>query len=80
MLRLLYWVQNAAPEGEAVLPTLDDLGLNATVLLAACAVVRSQPVASRVVTYNQRLQWDVLIKLYGSEGALNQMISSLEGS
>jgi hypothetical protein len=37
LLRLLYWVQNRAPEGETALPTLDNLGLNTKILSEARA-------------------------------------------
>ena len=78
LLRLLYWVQERVPEGTSALPTLDDHDLNARVLTDALAEVRSQAFDSRVVTRKQRLQWDVLIKLYGSEEKLGEVINSLE--
>ena len=80
LLRLLYWVQEKVPVGASALRTHGDLDLNAKILTGALAEVRIQAFDSRVVTRKQRLQWDVLIKLYGSEEILGQVITSLEGS
>jgi hypothetical protein len=80
LVRLLYWAQEQAPEGTSALPTLDDLELNAKVLIEARAEVRSQPIGSRVVKRQQCLQWDALVRLYRSEATLGQVIASLEAT
>jgi len=80
LLRVLYWVQERMPEGTSSLPTQDNIDLNAKILINARAEVRSQDMGSRVVKRKLRLQWDVLLKLYGSEEALGAMINSLEAS
>ena len=80
LLGLLYWAQERLPEGTSVLSTHDDLDLNAKILLDARAEVLTQAMGSRVVTRKQRLQWDVLVKLYGSEDTLGEAISALEAS
>ena len=80
LLRLLYWASGRVPEGISALRTHDNLDLNAKILTDARAEVRIQTMDSRIVTRKQRLQWDVLIKLYGSEEALDQVINSLEAA
>jgi hypothetical protein len=80
LLRLLYWVQERLPEGTSVLPSHDNLDLNAKVLTDARAEVRSQAMGSRTLRRQQRLHWDVLIKLYGSEETLRQVVDSLDAS
>lgn len=78
LLRLLYWVQQKLPDDESALPTQDNPDLNAKVLVDARAEVRSQAQNTRVLGRQQRLHWDVLVKLYGSEQALCQVIDVLE--
>ena len=80
LVGLLYWAQERTPEGTWTLPTHDNLELNAKILIDARAEVYSQAMGSRVATRKQRLQWDVLIKLYGGEEALGQVIDALEAS
>ena len=64
---LAHWVQQLLPDGELVLPALDNLDLNANILTGALTEVRSQDHDSRVVTRKRRLQWDMLTDLYGGE-------------
>jgi hypothetical protein len=80
LLRLLYWVQDRLPAATSALPTRDNPDLNAKVLIDARAEVRSQDLNSRVLKRQQRLHWDVLIKLYENENALSEVINLLEAT
>lgn len=80
LLRLLYLVQEKMPAGELVLPTTDNLELNAKILTSARSEVRSQEMGSRTVVSKPRLQWDVLVQVYGGEEKLTQVVTALEES
>ncbi len=80
LLRLLWWLQSKAPEGTSVLPTSDDLALNVAILRDARGEVLSQSLDSRALKRQPRLQWDLLVRLYGSEEALGHMIGALRDS
>jgi hypothetical protein len=80
LLRLLYWVQDRLPAATSALPARDNPDLNAKVLTDARAEVRSQDLNSRVLKRQQRLHWDVLIKLYENENALSEVINLLEAT
>ena len=80
LLRLLYWVQERLPEELSALPTHDNPDLNAKILTDGRAEVRSQAMGSRFLERQQRLHWDVLVKLYGSEKDLGQAVDVLEAT
>lgn len=80
LLHLLYWVQQKLPEGTSALPAKDNLGLNATVLIEAKAEVLSQALGSSTVRRLPRLQWDVLVNLYGGEDTVREVVDALEAS
>lgn len=80
LFRLLFWLQSKLPEGTPVLPTTDDLELNAAILLRSRTEIRSQGQGTRRLTRKQRLQWEILVKLYSDEETLDRAIQSLETS
>jgi hypothetical protein len=80
LLRVLYWVQEKLPAGKFVLTTTENLELNTKILLGARSEVRSQDMGSRTVIRKQRLQWDVLVSVYGDEEQVAQVVNALDES
>jgi len=80
LLRVLYLAQEKLPTGKLVLSVTDDLELNAKVLTSARSEVLSQAMGSRAVIRRPRLQWDVLIAIYGDEATLSGIVRSLKES
>ncbi len=80
LLLVLYRVQEKLPAGKLALTITDNLELNAKILLGARSEVRSQEWSSRTVTRKQRLQWDVLVSVYGGEEQVARVVNALTES
>jgi hypothetical protein len=70
LLRLLYAARKFGAPITAMVTEVEEPALTASILKSALTESRSQPMGSRAIRREARLQWQVLIELYGSEEAL----------
>jgi hypothetical protein len=73
LLAPVHWDESAPP----ILTSTDSPELNAKILTAARSEVHSQAMGSRAVRTRIHLQWDALIKVYGSEEALRAAVDTV---
>lgn len=79
LVRILYHVLNTAEvitEGPA-LPQLSNLSLASAVLRNAVSPVRSQTLGNSHVSTTYRLNWDILVELFGSEEDLASAVTQV---
>lgn len=81
-LSLLYWALKTSKGTlrEQVDRALQDPGIAAATLADALTEVRSQAMGSRVVNRENRLAWDPLVEVFGSERAIELAIGTIEAA
>lgn len=80
LLRLMFMPKMYGENGEVVGADPRDLVLAHALLLDAQSVVRSQAMGSRTVHHTTRLNWDILVEVFGGEEAVQQAVDSLRGT
>lgn len=79
LLRLMYFPKHVEEDGAVIPADPHNPKLAKAVLLAARSVVRSQGMESRKVRHTTRLQWDVLVEIFGSEDNVRVALGNVRG-
>ena len=78
LLRTLLFAKRGSGRSEPPLGVPDSPGMTLALLQSTRSEVRSQTLGGRSVKRSPRLQWDVLVELYGSENTLRERIEKLK--
>ena len=80
LLRTMLIVKREAEFEEPELAVPDSTNITYALLKSARSEVRSQSMGSRAVHLKPKLEWDILIDLYGNENVLRDRIDQLKAS
>ena len=80
LLTTLFLAREFSDVGEPIIAISESPKVTLSLLESARSDVRSQTVGNRAVRRQPRLQWDLLVELYGGENILRQRIEDLKVS
>jgi len=80
LLRVLLVAKRDSGPSESPIVIAQDPALTLALLKGARQEVKSQTLGNRAVSRSARLEWDVLVDLYGSEDVLKQRIAELKST
>lgn len=78
LLTLLYWAYRRGPDEPTTFELVDDPAVSSRVLSDARSEVRRQSMDSRSVQREERLAWETLVEVYGSESQLSKVVAAAE--